>query len=170
MARCCSSPPPLSIDTEPSSGSKTPLNSLPIRVSRATPRLGSDPPHARHSMTFGATLSVEHRPQALCDGLHGLELGQSGVEICPLCGGQTQQWSGQILCTCRHERLRVGPPLRKQQDENACCRYKHEHRLPHSELERLHSYPLFSPSTSCASSFPPGFVRAAQGFCITKLS
>src|SRR5215813_5201923 len=46
MARCCSSPPPRLTDpgTEPSSGSKTPLKILPMRVSRATPTLGSDPP------------------------------------------------------------------------------------------------------------------------------
>src|SRR5262249_41028689 len=74
---------------------------------------------AWHGMAFGATLTVEHWPQAICDGLHVTELGQSGVEIRQLRAGQTRQWIGQIP-----SRLRVGP-LRQQQDENACCRDKY---------------------------------------------
>jgi hypothetical protein len=77
-------------------------------------------------MAFGATLPVEHRAQAIFDGLHFDEVFKTCFKSLQVSFGQTPQRIGQVLRIGRAERLRVDSPLRKQQDENACYRRQHD--------------------------------------------
>jgi hypothetical protein len=121
-------------------GYSMPVTDIAARLTRhADVRLR--PADARHGMAFGATLSVEHRAQAVFGVLRFAELLKTCVKIGQLCRGQTRQWIGQALFICRAERLGVDPPLRKHRNENSCCCQQHDHPLSHALRHRLPSSP-----------------------------
>ena len=132
MARCCSSWPPLSTDTEPSSGSKRPLNIRLMRVSRATPTLGSEPPvlgTAWHSAQL-FPLNTGPKPSSMVSTSSN---SSSPSLKSPNCAG-VRPGSGLVKFSSV---LRVGPPLSQQQDQNACCREKYEPCLVYCPSHRF---------------------------------